>query len=576
MIGAWTGAQRDTHDHFREVGRKAVQPGVRHHDDYHAFDREAWRRVADAGLFRLMVPETLGGTGGSLQDWAAAIQGLAAGSGDLGFCVSAVAHSILVHLVATAGNAHQQSAFLPKLISGEWVGAVANAEPGAGTDVMALQSQARPEGDGYSLTAHKRSITNVGAADLVLVSVRVEGVDPKAAVNLILVETDGAGIRITPYTDLMGLRTSPTGDLTLEGTTVTTACRLGELGDGVRFFRQVFALERLLIGYLYLASLQRSLLRAVQHAETREQFGSPIGRNQYVQDKIVRMRIAGQMLATHLAATLAGYLQGEAVADSLSIIKAYGLEAAIQAAQDLMRLLGGRGLRKQEMAEKDLRDLLSLAILGGTVELQKIVIYNETVRQLAASTVPDSPASPPDVVLDVVANKDLERSAKEALIQLTARAFPQEPTLKGRYYYDSEPDQVVIARKGGTVAGMRMIVRRTVLLGDRDVRVAGTGVAVDPAFQGIGLGRLLTARALQEIDAAGDDLVVAFLFDRTAEGLLQTFGFRRIRAEVSYLDRKSGDLIKEVMPCYMRAMRAPTLIDEIEARGAIHLGVGTW
>jgi ribosomal protein S18 acetylase RimI-like enzyme len=441
---------------------------------------------------------------------------------------------------------------------------------------MALQSQARPEEDGYVLTAAKRSITNVGAADLVLVSVRVEGVDPKAAVNLILVETDRPGVSVEAYSDLMGLRTSPTGDLQVDGTAVPETCLLGELGDGVRFFRQVFALERLLIGYLYLASLQRSLGRAVRHAETREQFGSPIGRNQYVQDKIVRMRIAEQMLATHLAATLAGYEQGAAVADSLSIIKAHGLEAAIQAAQDLMRLLGGRGLRKQEMAEKDLRDLLSLAILGGTVELQKIVIYNETVRQLADSTLPAAPESPPDVQLEVLANGTLERSVREALIQLTARVFPREPTLKGRYYYDSEPDQVVVARKGGTVAGMRMIVRRTVMLGDRDVRVAGTGIAVDPAFQGIGLGRLLTARALQEIDAAGDDLVVAFLFDRTAEGLLQTFGFRRIRAEVSYLDRKSGELIKEVMPCYMRAMRAPTLIDEIEARGSIHLGVGTW
>lgn len=576
MIGAWTGHPQTMFDRFRQVGRTAVQPGVRHHDEYHAFDREAWRRVADAGLFRVMVPEALGGTGGSLQDWAAALHGLAAGAGDLGFGVAAVAHGILVHLVATAGNAYQQTTFLPKLMNGDWVGAVANAEPGAGTDVMALQSQARPDGDGYVLHAQKRSITNVGAADLVLVSVRVEGVDPKAAVNLLLVETDAAGVSVQPYTDLMGLRTSPTGDLDVVGTPVTAACRLGALGDGVRFFRQVFALERLLIGYLYLASLQRSLHRAVRHAETREQFGTPIGRNQYVQDKVVRMRIAEQLLATHLAATLAGYAAGDGVADSLSIIKAYGLEAAIQAAQDLMRLLGGRGLRKPELAEKELRDLLSLAILGGTVELQKIVIYNETARQLADSSVPDAPASPPDVVLDVVANRDVDRAVREALIQLTARAFPQEPTLKGRYYYDSEPDQVVIARKGGTVAGMRMIVRRTVLLGDRDVRVAGTGIAVDPAFQGIGLGRLLTARALQAIDAAGDDLVVAFLFDRTAEGLLQTFGFRRIRADISYLDRKSGELIKEVMPCYMRALRAPSLLDEIEARGSLHLGVGTW
>jgi len=358
------------YDRFHEVGMRLVRPTAAQRDRACSWDRGLWRELASTGLF------ALDGT----QARAEALQGLAAGSLDLGFSVSACAQITALEALERFGSAEQKEELAPRLRSGAVLVACANAEPRAGTDLMGMQSRAARSGDGFVLSSRKRSITNLGAADIALVSARVDGAPPHQAVNVFIVDCAGPRTYIRPREDLMGLRTSPTGTLLCHRAPLPGSALLGQLGAGFEIFRMMFSIERLYTGHLYLAAIRACLQRGLDFAETRVQFGAPIGKNQYVQEKIVKMRVAEELLAAHLHTTAARYVAGEDVFGSLSIIKTFGIERAIEAAQDLVRLLGSRGLSTEEPAERLLRDLLGLSILGGTVELQKIVIYNEAAK----------------------------------------------------------------------------------------------------------------------------------------------------------------------------------------------------
>ncbi|MDP2345765.1 MAG: acyl-CoA dehydrogenase family protein [Deltaproteobacteria bacterium] len=362
---------KDVRDRFVDVGARLVGPSTAARDRAGSFDRALWQQLGAAGLFRL---ETL-------QERAAGVEGLALGSADLGLAVSVCAHFVVVGVLESEGSATQQERWLPGLRDGSLVGACANAEAAAGTDLMGLKSRARVVDDGVLLSARKRSITNLGACDVALVSARVLDVPAREAVNIFVVDAHGPRVQQRLRTDLAGLRTSPTGSLVAWRAPLGSDSRIGAAGDGVRLFRKMFSEERITTGFLYLGSLKASRDRALRHAETRKQFGQAIGRNQYVQEKIVKMQVAIDLLEAHLWRVTQDHAAGVDVHGSLSVVKVFGVEAALQAAQDLVRLLGSRGVSVEEPAERAVRDLLGLSILGGTVELMKMIIYDEARKR---------------------------------------------------------------------------------------------------------------------------------------------------------------------------------------------------
>lgn len=561
---------------FREVGAREVSARAPAHDASASFDREAFRRVGQSGLLKLHVKKEYGGEGLGLREWAAAIEGFGEGCGDLGFSVSMVAHAgCAITVLQEFGTKEQCQRWLPRLMSGEVLSGVANSEPRGGTDVMGLRARVRRSGDGLLLSGRKRSITNAGEAGMLLVSARVEGVSAREAVNIFLVDTGGPRVKQRPLRDLMGLRTSPTGDLLAWRAPLPHDSMLGPLGSGVACFRRIFSLERLFIGYLFLGAIRRCLHRAVHHAENRLSFGVALGKNQYVQEKVVRMRVAEELLSAQLERTLTALLAGEDVFGALSIIKAYGAEVAREAAEDLIALLGSQGLRASERAQKDFRDLMGLSILGGTQELQKIVIYRETVRALTQGAPAVKPAD--ELQLEVKTLAEIDRALQAELVALVARTFPNEPALKGHYYYDSVPDSVVVARLRGKVVGMRAITRRTVHLGERSLKLAGIGIAVDPEHQRKGIGRALTRATMELLRSLGDELAVAFLLSPNAQSLLSGFGFQPLSAEVSYTSRSTNERVIEKMPCWVAELGEPdSVLPELMKRGKLHLGLGTW
>jgi isovaleryl-CoA dehydrogenase len=564
----------DLHERYRQLGLRAVRPGVPANDEAHCFDRQAWQRLGEADFFRLPVRRDLGGLGCSLRQCAAALEGLALGSGDLGFSVSAVAHWVCLLTLERVGSPEQHREYLPRLLSGAWVGAVANAEPQAGTNLLAIASRARQTDAGYVLHADKTCITNVGTAELMLVSARLQDVPPHKAVNVFLVEQAAPGVRTCALAHLSGLRTSCTGDLNVRDALLPAHALLGKAGEGLKLFRLMFTLERLLTGVLYLAGLRACLARALEHAETRLQFGRPIGRNQYVQERVVRMRVAEQLLACLLGELLAAVERGEDVHEQLSIVKIHGVDAAVAASEDLMRLLGGRGMGKGELAEKYHRDLLALSILGGTVELQKIVLYGELARRWAA----EHPTIPRRAEVDVTVYDaaDLDPRLEAALVDLTARLFPDQPALAGKFYFDTRPQRVVVAWKDGQLAGFGVVPRRTLDLGPGVLHIAGFGIGIDPRWQRQGIGTEVLRRTLEVLREEGDELALAFLFSANAEKLLRSFGFVPLQARVTYCEREGGKLVVESMPAFALDLSSGSLVEDLNARGSLHLGVGTW
>jgi hypothetical protein len=143
---------------------------------------------------------------------------------------------------------------------------------------------------------------------------------------------------------------------------------------------------------------------------------------------------------------------------SLSAIKVHGIEAATTAAMDLVKLLGSRGVSRDEPAERMVRDLMGLAILGGTVELQKIVIYNEMTRELAKTRATPKKTTMAATPVEFVDEADIDEALEAALIDVVAAAHPLEVSLRGRWYYDSGPDRVALVRRGGVVVGVTGVV----------------------------------------------------------------------------------------------------------------------
>jgi len=567
------GERRALRARYEEVGQRVAAPSATRRDQEATFDRELWRSLGESGLFALAVPSRLGGADTARSGLAgvlAALEGFADGSGDLGLATSVLAHLVCIEIVVRYGAPEQHTRWLPALISGEWVAAVANAEPRAGTDIMGLRSSARRSGDSLVVRGRKRSITNVGVADFALVSARLDGVDARHAIHAIGIELPRAGAFARPIKDLVGFRTSPTGNLLMRSTVVPTSAVVGSTVGGVELFRQTFSLERLLCGALYLAAIRRCARRAVAFAEEREQFGSPIGKNQYVQDRIVRMCVAEALLRPTVEQAVRDHERGADVFGTLSVIKLHGLEAATESAQGLMRILGSRGVRRAEPTERMVRDLMALAIFGGTVELHKVVLYGETVREHRRAVEWRA------VGVKVHHVPTLDASLEAALIELVARALPGEAALRGRYYYDSAPEHVVVATHEGRPVGLRMLVERTVLVGSRQVRIAGTGIAVEPDHQRRGVGKALTACALQHLASRGVELVVAFLLSDASERLLRSFGFCPLQATVTHDARDGSGRVVEHARCFVLEVTPGALISEIEAGGTLHLGVGTW
>jgi alkylation response protein AidB-like acyl-CoA dehydrogenase len=358
--------------------RDQLNEDVLARDREHRFDRACWDKLAGFGLAGLSVPVELGGLGLDVSTTAVAVEALGEGCTDLGLVFSACAHLFAcVMPVVEHGSEDLRQRFVPKLASGEWIGANAITEGEAGSDVFALKTRAVRDGDSYVLDGAKSYVTNGPVADAFLVYASTAPEDGFLGLSAFLVPRDTPGLVLGQPFQKMGLRTSPICSIYLERCQVPAELMVGEEGGGGNVFTRSMHWERVCLFAAYVGAMQRQLEQVVAQATQRKQFRKPIARFQAVSHRIVDMKL--RLDAARLLLYRACWLRdrGETAALEISLAKIAISEAAVQSGLDAIATFGGIGVVDETGMERMLRDAIPATIFSGTSDMQREIAARE-------------------------------------------------------------------------------------------------------------------------------------------------------------------------------------------------------
>ncbi|WP_242394254.1 acyl-CoA dehydrogenase family protein [Anaeromyxobacter oryzisoli] len=366
--------QRALCEAVRAFGR-TLNDRLGERDRRETFDGTLWRRCAEFGLQGLPIPPEHGGSGQDLTTTLLAMEALGHGCRDNGLVFSLNAQLWAVELpLLRFGSDAQRRRWLPPLCRGERIAAHAMTEPASGSDAMALATRAVRDGDTYVLTGTKTFVTNGPVADLVLVFATVDPAARAAGVTAFLVERGAPGLTLSGPIAKMGLRTSPMGEVILDGCRVPAEQRLGAEGAGMGIFTAAMEWERSCIFAAHLGAMERLLEETIAYAKSRRQFGQAIGKFAAVADAIVDAKVAleaGRLLLYRVGARKdAGR---DAVLDA-AIAKLFVSEAHVAQAMSALRLHGGYGYTTELGIERELRDAIPGTLYSGTSEMQRKII----------------------------------------------------------------------------------------------------------------------------------------------------------------------------------------------------------
>ncbi|KAI1109433.1 acyl-CoA dehydrogenase NM domain-like protein [Nemania sp. NC0429] len=356
-------------------------------DRTNAFPNDMWPKLGAAGFLGMTADADVGGLAMGYQAHCIVMEELSRASGSI--ALSYAAHSQLcVNQLQLNGSAAQKAKFLPGLIAGTKIGALAMSESGSGSDVVSMRTSATRVDGGYLLNGTKMWITNGPDADVVVVYAKTQPDAGSKGITAFIVDTKTDGFSCARKLDKMGMRGSNTGELVFESVFVPDEHILGEVNRGVRVLMEGLDLERLVLSAGPLGLMQASLDVALPFTHQRKQFGSPIAHNQLVQGKLADMYTKLQ------AARMYTYATAKAV-DEEGIVRTqdcagailYAAERATECALDCIQLLGGMGYVEEMPASRILRDAKLYEIGAGTSEIRRMVIgraFNKEYAYLAA------------------------------------------------------------------------------------------------------------------------------------------------------------------------------------------------
>jgi alkylation response protein AidB-like acyl-CoA dehydrogenase len=362
---------------IEEFSREHVWPGALERDQEARFDGDVWRRLADVGLLGLPVPEAYGGSGADCLTTGLGLEALAYGGGDAGLNLSLGAHLTIGCMpIALHGTEEQKQKWLPRMTSGDVIGAFAITEPEAGSDTAGMKSTARREGDTWVLNGTKTFITNGSLAEVVTVVARTDPDAPAgAAFSAFLVETDSPGFSVSRDIKKMGNKSSPTSELSFDDVEIPAENMLGEEGTALwKVGFECFAWERTVMIASGLGGMRRSLEQSVQYAKDREAFGKPIARFGQIQHKLAQMRI--NLECATLLQRQAAWKKDQGLEHQIeaSMAKAFIGDASVTNALEAIQIHGGWGYTSEFHVERGLRDAKLAGLGGGTTEIQEMII----------------------------------------------------------------------------------------------------------------------------------------------------------------------------------------------------------
>lgn len=370
-----TDEQRRLQQAAVEFARATDDGGMVHRDRDEQFSVELWRKYAEFGLLGMPVPEAYGGTDNSITDLIAVMEGLGYGSRDQGLLFSLNAHLWTNTLpILEYGAEEQKRRYLPRLCSGELIGANAASEPEAGSDVFSMRTRAERRGDRYVLNGVKTFVTNAPVADLFAAYATLDPALGSMGITAFIVERDTPGLSISRRLEKMGLRTSPMAEVVFDGCEIPIESRLGREGRGVQVFESSMEWERGCILASCLGVMRRQLETCIKYAQTRTQFGSRIGKFQSVANRIVDMRV--RLDTCRPLVYRIGWLkeQGRPALAEAAIAKLHVSDCFIKSSLDAVQIFGGYGYMTETGAERDVRDAMGSTLYSGTSEIQRNII----------------------------------------------------------------------------------------------------------------------------------------------------------------------------------------------------------
>ncbi|XP_061710052.1 isovaleryl-CoA dehydrogenase, mitochondrial [Cydia pomonella] len=360
-----------------DFAQKELAPKAAEIDKTNSFTelREFWKKLGNLGVLGITASPDYGGTGGKYSDHCVIMEEISRAAG--GIALSYGAHSNLcVNQINRNGTHEQKSKYLPKLCSGEHIGALAMSEPGAGSDVVSMKLRADKKGDYYVLNGNKFWITNGPDADVLVVYAKTDTntAKPQHGITAFLIEKDLPGFTTAQKLDKLGMRGSNTCELVFEDCKVPASNILGELNKGVYVLMSGLDLERLVLAAGPVGLMQAAIDTAFEYAHTRKQFGRNIGEFQLMQGKMADMYTTLSACRSYLYNVARACDEGHVNSKDCAGVILYCAEKATQVALDAIQILGGNGYINDYPTGRILRDAKLYEIGAGTSEVRRMLI----------------------------------------------------------------------------------------------------------------------------------------------------------------------------------------------------------
>lgn len=361
----------------REIATKELAPQVAEAEEAAIFPEAAYRLLGRAGLLSLPFDEEYGGGGQPYEVYLQVVEEIATAWPSVG--VGTSVHALTATVVAANASAEVRDAWLPRMLSGDWLGAYCLSEPQAGSDVSGIRTAAVRDGDDYVLKGTKQWISNGSCADYYILFARTSE-DPKRGLSAFVVPDGTAGMSFGAPEKKMGLHCDVTTQVLFDGARVPAGQLIGEEGAGMRVALSALDAGRLGIAAVATGIAQGALAYAVEYAKEREQFGRPIGEFQGMQFLLADM-------AADVERARASYLHAARLKDAgrpfsrqASIAKLTATDAAMRVTTDAVQVLGGNGYTREYPVERMMRDAKVTQIFEGTNQIQRMVIGRDLLR----------------------------------------------------------------------------------------------------------------------------------------------------------------------------------------------------
>jgi len=377
---ALTAEERQIRDTVRDFAQRELAPTVAQRDEEERYDRSLFEQMATLGLAGLPYPEEIGGAGMGTFAWVLACEEVAAA--DMGMAISLSVHILAQLPILTFGTDEQKARFLPPMTAGQWLGAFALTEPGAGSDAAALALRAERTDDGYNLTGSKIWITNGQESEVTVVFGTVDRSKGREGITAFVVERDTPGFRVGGHERKMGIRDSVSAELIFEEAQVPEANRLGDEGQGLKVALSALGSGRISIAAACVGLARAALEHAGRYAVERRQFGRPIADQEMIQAMLAdaATRVEAARLLTWRAARIRD--AGQPINSASSMAKMFASDTAMQVATDAVQIYGGAGYSRDNPVERFMRDAKGAQIYEGTNQIHRLIVAQHLLDTL--------------------------------------------------------------------------------------------------------------------------------------------------------------------------------------------------